>query len=428
MSEYPRLLIIDDDETFANDLVESLSELEYKVLTARDRLAGARILAQKKVPVVLLGMNQSKEATLEDLRWIKEHFPLVEVIVFAQRGQFRTAFSAMSLNAYDFLVKSPNIAEFVPIIDQAYRKAHDHYRRKTSRGQAWSKIKPEFSEMLGVSPQIQMVLDLITKVAPTNSSVILLGETGVGKEMAARLIHQNSRRRDTGFVAINCGAIPENLLESELFGHAKGAFTDAVSLKEGLIEESNRGTLFLDEVSELGLALQVKLLRMVETGVFRRLGENKERHADLRIVCAANCDLIEAVKSGRFRADLYYRLAVVTISIPPLRSRRDDIPLLAEHFLRQCEPPQKGAQKGLSSGAIQMLVEYDWPGSVREVKNVMEKLVVLSEGKIVTARDVANAIPGLEAPVPEGHNAAGAADSLVSLEEAEKRHIQRVLD
>ncbi len=392
MRNPPRLLILDDDEPFGRDLAETLEDLGYRVFRARDRADATKILMAEKILVVLLGMNRSKETAFEELSWIKARFPGIEVILFAQRGQFSSAFRAMSEDAFDFLVKSPNIAEYIPSIDKACARAGKRFRMKNSRGEAWARFGSNFSGMVGESRQIKKVLDLISKVAPSDISVLLLGETGTGKELAARLIHQNSRRRNGPLVAINCGAIPEALLENELFGHAKGAFTDSISLKHGLLEEADGGTLFLDEVGELALPLQVKLLRVIETGAFRRLGENKEIHINIRIVAATNINLAEEIARRRFRADLYYRLAVMPLCIPPLRERRDDIPLLARHFLRDCEGATGKASRKFSKNALCVLSEYDWPGNVREVKNLVQRAAVLGEERTLSGADVSAAL------------------------------------
>lgn len=392
MRNSPRLLILDDDEPFARDLSGTLGDLGYRVFRARNRADGTKILMAEKILVVLLGMNRSKETAFEELSRIKTRFPGIEVIIFAQRGQFKSAFQAMSEDAFDFLVKSQNIAEYIPSIDKACARAEKCFRTKNARGEAWARFGSNFSGMVGESRQIKKVLDLISKVAPSDISVLLLGETGTGKELAARLIHQNSRRRNGPLVVINCGAIPEALLENELFGHAKGAFTDSISLKHGLLEEADGGTLFLDEVGELPLSLQVKLLRVLETGTFRRLGENKELHINIRIVSAANTSLTEEIARRRFRADLYYRLAVMPLCIPPLRERRDDIPLLAKHFLRDCEGAAGKASRKFSKSALRVLSEYDWPGNVREVKNLVQRAAVLSAEETLTGADVSSAL------------------------------------
>jgi DNA-binding NtrC family response regulator len=392
MPAIPRLLILDDDDAFANNLEATLAKWNYEVFRARSAPIARPILREKEILVVLLGMNQSKEETMETLRWIKLDYPHVEAIILAQRGHFGAAFKAMSLRAYDFLIKSPNMEELAPVIDQAYCRAGSHLRKKYLRGPASSVAKPKDPgiEMVGQSSEIKQVLNFIGRIGPTDSTVLITGETGVGKELVARQIHYYSRRQSGPFIPVNCGAIPEALLENELFGHAKGAFTDSVQVKPGLLDEADGGTLFLDEVSEMSLALQAKLLRVLETRMFRALGDTKERHADIRIVAASNRDMAEEVKKGRFRADFYYRLAVILVEIPALRKRREDIPLLVDHFLGHYSRAQKMPKKKASPSAMQLLLEYDWPGNVREVKNVMERLSILCDGEGITPGDVFN--------------------------------------
>ncbi|MCB4756623.1 MAG: sigma-54 dependent transcriptional regulator [Elusimicrobia bacterium] len=398
MPAIPRLLILDDEEHFADELAGTLAKWNYEVFRARHRQAAVPILTEMEILVVLLGMNQSKEETMEDLRWIKTRYPHIEVIILAQRGHFGAAFKAMSLRAYDFLIKSPNMEELASVIDQAYCRAGGHVRKKLMAAPVPPRPMTRGIAMVGRSPEISKVLSFITKIAPADSNVLITGETGVGKELAARLIHQHSRRAGGPFVPVNCGAIPESLLENELFGHAKGAFTDSIQVKPGLLEEAEGGTLFLDEISEMGPAPQAKLLRVLETRTFRRLGDTKERMVDIRIVTAANRDLEAEIKANRFRADLYYRLAVILVDIPALRKRREDIPLLVEHFLKYFTALHGISEKKPSPSAMQILLEYDWPGNVRETKNVMERLAILCENNVITPADVFNLgnIKGIE--------------------------------
>lgn len=433
MTETPEILILDEDEPFVQLLTECLLDCGYRVFAAPEIQTGIRIITEKRVPVVLLGMNQSKERALEHLRSLKSRFPYIEVIVFARRGNFRAAFSAMSMNAFDLLLKSNEVEEFVPIIDQAYWKARENLKGKFSSLGVPGDGHRVGTKMIGKSAQTQRTLKLIHKVAPADSSVLLTGETGVGKELAARLIHENSQRKDGPFVPLNCGAIPEALLENELFGHAKGAFTDSVQLKRGLLEEANRGTLFLDEVSELSPVLQVKLLRVLEDGTFRRLGDNKEIMVDFRVISASNRNLAEEMKSGRFRHDLFYRLGVVPIQIQPLRNRREDISLLVEYFLKRFSQTRNSAVKKISLTAMQILEKQEWPGNVRQLRNVIERLTILSDSRMIGISDVTESLQGtydLE-PGTQGENGENTAESsnlLLSLEELQRSHIQRVMD
>lgn len=397
MSERARLLIIDTDNTFASNLSCDLTETGYEIFTALSLDTGVKILIEKKILVVLLGMNQATEETLEALKSLKIYLPFIEVIILAQKGNFKLACRAMTVGAHDFLVKSPHVDEIIPVINRAYKQASKNHKKKSLQGEeSWPVIKSSSPEFIGQSTAVKDVLHLINKIAPTNAPVLIMGETGVGKELVAHFIHQNSPRHKLPFIPINCGAIPETLLENELFGHTKGAFTDSVNTKQGLLEMVNGGTLFLDEVTELSPQLQVKLLRVIETGTFRRLGDNQERWVDFRIVSATNRKIDSEIKTGRFRSDFYYRLAVMTIHIHPLRMRQSDIPLLLEHFLKLCTKSNGGVQKRFSPSALQMLLEYDWPGNVREIKNFAERVYILSENEIITPADVASSLPSLE--------------------------------
>lgn len=444
MDKHPALIIFDDDESFVNGLSETLFDLGYEVYVTDQRRDVVRLLIEKKALIVLLGMNQSKESALRDLKWIKTQFPYVEIIVFSQRGHFGIAFNTMNLNAYDFLIKSPNFDEFIPIIDQAYQQASSNSKGKTFKpSPVLLKNEPPQEErethsdenqccMIGQSAEIKKIFNLISQVSPTNSSVLITGETGSGKELAAQSIHRQSPRSNKPFISINCGAIPETLLENELFGHSKGAFTDSVQLKHGLLEEASGGTLFLDEISELNLPLQVKLLRVLETGSFRRLGDTKEHHVDFRLISATNRNLSEEIKNRKFRSDLYYRLAVIPIHILPLRKRRDDIPLLVEHFLEYYNLFNSVAKK-ISASAMRILMEYEWPGNVREVKNVVERLAVLGPNKVIVPSDVINVLPMSNSPevmdqIVNQQHYSFLSNDLISLEESEKRHIQNILN
>ena len=434
MLEGLSLLIIDDDKVFLRDTLENLTESGYKIFTAPTVEDGLPILTEEKILVTLLGLNQNQDDIFHHLKQFKTDFPFLKVIIMAQKGNFKVACRAMTLGAYDFLVKSPNMGELIPIIDRAHRQARRSAKKKAFLSfRRRSSESPSLPEFIGQSTAIKSVFHLVNKVAPTNTFVLIGGETGVGKELVAHQIHHDSSRSRDPFITVNCGAVPENLLENEFFGHAKGAFTDSVSVKRGLFEEANGGTLFLDEVAELNPTLQVKLLRVIETGTFRRLGDNQERRVDFRIISATNRNMADEIKSGRLRSDFYYRLAVLTINIQPLRFRKDDISLLIEHFLKSYKKTYKGSLKKFSSSAMQMILEHDWPGNVRELKNFIERVSILSENEMITPADVALAIPALDdyqvfweefetsdlAPIDS--------KSLVSLEKMEKRYIQYAL-
>jgi DNA-binding NtrC family response regulator len=424
MTESPSILIIDEDEAFTSALQEALTSLRYRVVIARDERSGSAFLRDEKFFLVLLGVTPTNiSKILQTIKSIKDRYPFIEVIVFVSRGSVKSAFQTIRSGAYEYLVKSSNIEEFIPTIDAAYKKAYRRYKRSPCKPWDLSgEYKPEF---IGDTPETKSVLDLATKVASSDAPVLILGKTGVGKELLANYIHQKSRRNTGPFVVINCGAIPEALLENELFGHERGAFTDASTLKRGLLEDADQGTLFLDEISELSPMLQVKLLRAIETGKFRRLGGNKEIRIDVRIISATNKDLYTQVILNRFRADLYYRLAVITINVPSLKERRNDIPVLLDHFLKKFGNSQEKS-KVISPGALRMLTEYDWPGNVRELKNVVERLCILSHDSLIKESDVALALPRLDEikSLTQEKREGG----LPTLVEIQKRYIAHVLE
>ncbi len=289
----------------------------------------------------------------------------------------------------------------------------------------WQASTPAYGDILGATPKMQRIFRLVSKVAPTESTVLILGESGTGKEHIARAIHLQSRRQHGAFVPVNCAALPENLIESELFGYARGAFTGAAGTKRGLIEEADGGTLFLDEIGDMPLATQVKLLRFLENNEVRRLGDNEVRVVDVRVIAATNVDLKRLMNEGRFREDLFYRLNVVTIELPPLRERREDIPLLAGYFLEKYVRRSGRAVEEFSNDAKTALLRYDYPGNVRELENAIQRAVTVADGKEISRADLPPAFftPSL---LESGKGAEDVRDSL-SLEEIEKDHIIRVL-
>ncbi len=380
------LLIVDDDDAFRSTLVRRLSRREHSVREAATGEEALRLAAQEKFDVAVIDLHLPKMDGIELLAKLKQLDPHCQVILLTGEGSIETAVSAMKRGAYDYLTKPCVFSELEVLLTKAYECAR--LERENVQLRAALRHAAPSSEIVGQSQAIQKVLRLIGKAGPSESPVLIEGESGTGKELVARALHQFSPRSDKPMVAINCAALPEALLESELFGHEKGAFTGAVAAKMGLFEVADGGTLFIDELGELAGALQAKLLRVLQDGNIRRVGATKEIQVDARVVAATNRKLADEVKAGRFRDDLYYRLNVITVVIPPLRERRDDIPLLIDHFLRR--PVPAGWQ--LTGAAHRALGNYSWPGNIRELANVIERAKILADDKLIDLEHLPEAI------------------------------------
>jgi two-component system, NtrC family, response regulator len=385
----PKLLIVDDDEEIRTQMKWALGQ-DYEVLLAGDRDGALQVFSSHHPAVVILDLglpphpNEADEglATLEDLLVMDR---TAKVIIISGQEERENALRAVGSGAYDFLSKPVPIEELRLLLRRCFYVANlekEHRQMQQSLGTA------AFEGMLGVSQRMQDVFAAIRKVATSNAPVLLLGESGTGKEMAAEAIHRCSSRKDGPFFAINCNAIPDSLLESELFGHEKGAFTGAHVQRKGLIERAANGTLLLDEIGELPLPLQVKLLRFLQEQTFIRVGGREEIHCDARVISATNSDLKQAVTQGKFREDLYFRLAVVVISLPPLREREDDVILMAKEFLRRFSA--EAGKKGLTFTAdtLASISKYSWPGNVRELQNRIHRAVIMVEGKRIGRADM----------------------------------------
>jgi DNA-binding NtrC family response regulator len=348
------------------------------------------------------------------------------IVVLTAFGSLEGAIEAIKQGAYDYLAK-PFKKEEIKLVVQ---RSLDHCRllRENTKFREELKSKDEWSPLVGSSPAMLEVYKLVARVSETRSTVLLQGESGTGKELIARAIHGNSPRRDKPFVPVNCGALPDTLLESEMFGYEKGAFTGAVGTKTGLFESANGGTLFLDEVGELGQALQVKLLRVMQDHEVRRVGGTSSIKVDVRIIAATNRDLEQFVKEGKFRDDLFYRLNVVRITLPSLKEREEDIPMLAHHFLQKSAAGTTTAVRGFHPGTMECLRHYRWPGNVRELENAIERAVSLSHGPLLTPDDLPAQIRQAPNPTEQKPDLGETAESVyLTLEEVEKRHLIRVL-
>jgi DNA-binding NtrC family response regulator len=412
-----RLLVVDDDEQMRRTLVGRFERKGIVVSSAGSGEQALEIAAKTRFDVAVLDLHLPGINGVELLEKLKERQPDLEALLLTAHSSVETAVAAMKKGAYDYLLKPFHLPELEVHIQKAYEKVQLS-RREQRLVQHLHRQEPKH-KLVGSSPAICKIASLIEKVAPTDATILVRGPSGTGKEVVARAIHAGSPRRDNPMVTINCAALQESLLESELFGHEKGAFTGAVSAKPGLVEVAEGGTLFIDEIGEMAVGLQAKLLRVLEDGHFRRVGGTTEQRADVRVVAATNRSLEDEIKSNRFREDLYYRLNVITMRLPPLRERRSDIPELVEYFLatRQVGP----ARCRVDQEALDALMRYDWPGNVRELANVLERAQILAQDAVITVDDLPDAVftagPPAAAEDESGHN----------LHDAQRRHVLTVL-
>ncbi len=417
------ILVVDDDAAMRALLKDVLADRGHQVAVAEGGREALKQLQEQDYEVVLTDLRMRDLQGIELLAEVKRLFPDTNVIIMTAFGSVESAVEAMKQGAYDYVTKPIKTEELLLVVERAVREAA--LRREVARLRKEVSREYSFHQILGKSKPMREVFDLIRRVADSATNVLITGESGTGKELVAKAIHYNSGRRDAPFVPVNCAAIPEALLESELFGHVKGAFTDAKTDKRGLFEEANGGTLFLDEISELPLMLQAKLLRAIQEREIRRVGATKSVPVDLRIIAATNLSLADEVKQKRFREDLYYRLNVIEIRLPPLRERREDIPLLVEAFLRKCAESSRKPVQGISESALALLVDYAWPGNVRELENVIERAVTLARGEKIVAEDLPPAVQGSRG---ERQVIDEAAERTLPLQEVEREYILRILD
>ena len=370
-----RILVVDDEPSMREMLAIMLFKEGYEVLVAESRAAAARVFAQGTVDMVITDVKLPDGDGIEILRHVKSASPQTVVIVMTAFGSTETAVAALKLGAHDYLVKPFDVEELKIVVRGALES--QHLKEENLRLRTELEGRQGLERIVATSPPMAAVVATVRSVAPTASTVLITGESGTGKELVAQAIHALSPRRDAPFVSINCGALPETLLESEMFGHVRGAFTDAHQNKKGLFEAAHRGTLFLDEVGEMPLTMQVKLLRALQERTIRRVGGTDEVEVDVRLIAATNRNLETLVQERRLREDLYYRLNVIPIRLPALRERREDIPILARHFLERFGREADRRVTQISEEAMQRLLRYSWPGNVRELENVMERAVAL---------------------------------------------------
>jgi two-component system response regulator PilR (NtrC family) len=416
-----RILVIDDEDSIREYLSMMLEREGHEVRACESGEKALKAIAQESFDVAITDIQLTGMSGIEVLGRLRESDPTVAVIIVTGHASQESAIEALNLGAFYYLLKPVSNEE----LKQVVRNALEMRRLKDDNAGLERALRVSGErEMIGSSPGIQAVFDLIGRVAKTSSTVLLYGESGTGKELVARAIHTRSARADKRFVSINCGAMPETLLESELFGHVKGSFTGAVRDKKGLFVVAEGGTFFLDEVSETSTSIQVKLLRVLQEREVVPVGGTKPTKVDVRVIAATNADLPRLIEDGRFRKDLFYRLNVIPVTIPPLRERKDDIPLLVNHFLEKLT----AGEKKVSDEAMEVLLSYDWPGNVRELENIIERAIILSDGPAITAEGLNVSIfPERMKKAPRAA-ARGVGASGLTLDEVERRYLLQTLE
>ncbi len=414
-----QILVADDDAGIREGCARVLRGEGYQVYTAVDGLRALQALREREFDLALLDLKMPGADGMEVLRQIKQTHPATEVVMITGFATVETAVEAMRLGAYDYIPKPFPPNEVRQVVAKVLKKRE---LLAAAPEQEWKlELDGRTDLIIGDSPRMREVFRLVKKVAPTDATVLIYGESGTGKELIARAIHYNSLRRDKPFLTVDCGSLVETLFESELFGHVKGAFTGAVATKHGSFELANGGTFLFDEIGNISLAMQAKFLRAIQEREIRRVGGTTTIKVDVRIIAATNRDLRRCVQEGTFREDLYYRLSVIPIYLPSLRERKEDIPLLAQHFLQKYNQRRKRSIAGISPEAMQLLCSYHWPGNVRELENVIERAVVIEEGTQITPESLPSHLRTEEKP------GLSPSSDIPTLEQMEKEHITRTL-
>lgn len=423
MSEKPRILVVDDEESHRIMLRAVLKDEGYEVVEAADGSEAVRAVEQEPFDLVLLDVRMKTMDGIEALNEIRKISPLIPVLIMTAYASVKTAVEALKAGAFDYLTKPLDIEELKILIEKALELYHLREENLTLKERLGDRF--DFSKIIGKSRKMRELFDTLSLVAPTDATILILGESGTGKELVANAIHHNSFRKSQPFIKISCAALPETLLESELFGHERGAFTGAIARREGRFQLAHRGTIFLDEVGEMSPTTQMKLLRVLQEKEFEPLGSVQTLKVDVRVIAATHKDLTQEVKEGRFRDDLFYRLNVVPITLPPLRERKEDIPALAQHFFEVYRDKNQKELKDISNKAMDLLTRYDWPGNIRELENCLERAVILARGEVIAPADLPPHIQALS-----GREESQAIDfpSGISLEEVERALILKTLE
>ena len=414
-----QVLVVDDEEPFRVLMESELSRIGLAVRCVKSGEEALQVLAQRDVDVILLDLKMPGLGGIETLKRIKESGVAAEVILLTGHPDIDDAIQAMKLGAYDYLIKPVRLSEVEKVLKRADEKKR--LRQENVALRVMVAQREGAPLILGESSAIRSLLETIRRIGPSEANVLIQGETGTGKGLVLRAIHAESLRKARPFLVLNCSAFQEALLESELFGHERGAFTGAVQAKPGLFEVADGGTLVLDEVGEMSPAMQAKLLQVLDTGELRRVGGTRTIKVDVRVLAATNKDLVLEVRAGRFREDLHYRLNVINVTLPPLRERKEDIPILIDHFIERFRLPGQPA-KAISDEARSLLIDYPWPGNARELANTIERLVILSPGAVIMPDDLP---PNIRAPGESRDQESGSPPPLM---EVERRHILKVLE
>ncbi len=423
MSEKPRILVVDDEESHRIMLRAVLKDEGYEVVEAADGSEAVRAVEQEPFDLVLLDVRMKTMDGIEALNEIRKISPLIPVLIMTAYASVKTAVEALKAGAFDYLTKPLDIEELKILIEKALELYHLREENLTLKERLGDRF--DFSKIIGKSRKMRELFDTLSLVAPTDATILILGESGTGKELVANGIHHNSFRKSQPFIKVSCSALPETLLESELFGHGRGAFTGAIARREGRFQLAHRGTIFLDEVGEMSPTTQMKLLRVLQEKEFEPLGSIQTLKVDVRVIAATNKDLDQEVKKGGFREDLFYRLNVIPIHLPPLRERKEDIPDLANHFLSQYREKNKKEIKEFSPKALDLLIRYEWPGNIRELENCIERAVIVARGELIAPVDLPPSIQNLPAGKGDSEILFPAG---ISLQEAEKALILKTLE
>jgi len=420
-AEQATILVVDDDPGHLTTLQAIIKSWGYKVEAADDGVKAVERIKEKPFDLVLMDVRMTVMSGIEALKLIKEYNPAIPILIMTAYSSVESAVEALKAGAYDYLTKPLDFE----VLKLAIERSLEHIGLKTENRALKERLASSFDlkNIIGKSGPMKELLEMVAMIAPSEATVLITGESGTGKELIAKSVHFNSARKDKPFVVVNCAALTETLLESELFGHEKGAFTGADKRREGHFMQANKGTIFLDEIGEMSATTQAKVLRVIQEREIQRVGSDDMIKVDVRILAATNRDLQRDVSEGRFREDLFYRLNVVTLRIPPLRERREDTPLLAQHFLEKLGKRNRKQLKGFSPLAMDMLIKYDWPGNVRELENAVERAVILSPGDYITENDLPMSVTEVYRQEGSPARPAQLANQPQSLEEIEKEAI-----